>query len=677
MRAGTISAFLLLLLKTAFCQPAGEDSVSTIFWEIRNERSIVWDVEKEIRLPHEDNIELSGKRVSVIVKYSVDKNKNLSISRHIIYPQLRVHTNSGDSPWAKYRAYLKSDYGDEYLPSIITGNSTYLPGPVDSIVIEGVIRFFHKPVNGIGLNRVIMPSMSQRLVVENWELTNLTDSILIITSGEIGFSKEIAGVYGLFRREVTTDIQKKVVLQPGMNYNFSIYFAAYLDDEPAINSGFPQVLSERTAFLDTISKNLVLRTPDPVFNTLFHFSKIRASESIFETPMGLVHSPGGGRYYAGVWANDQAEYSGPFFTYLGYKTGNMAALNAYKVFLNHIPEGDGHFWSSFEMNGDLTCCGSDRGDAAMIAFGASHYALASGRREVGEELWPLIKWSLGYCQRKKNQDGVVTSDSDEMEGRISTGDANLATSSLYYGALLLSADLAESLGETKASISYASEARQLKSDIHEYFGATIEGLETYRYYKGHEHLRHWICLPLVMGINDRKEGTLEALFSKLWTDNGVRVEFNPELEEPDLFWDRGTLYAFRGAFKAGATDRACEKLKAFSTTRLLGNHVPYVVEAWPEGNMAHLSAESALYCRIFTEGLLGINPTGFNSFECSPRLPAGWDHYSLNDIYAFNRKFSLAVKREATGIRLNVSERGQVISDQIFQPGQTIGILFH
>ncbi len=29
----------------------------------------------------------------------------------------------------------------------------------------------------------------------------------------------------------------------------------------------------------------------------------------------------------------------------------------------------------------------------------------------------------------------------------------------------------------------------------------------------------------------------------------------------------------------------------------------WIVEAWPEGNMAHLSAESALYCRIFTEGL--------------------------------------------------------------------------
>lgn len=118
----------------------------------------------------------------------------------------------------------------------------------------------------------------------------------------------------------------------------------------------------------------------------------------------------------------------------------------------------------------------------------------------------------------------------------------------------------------------------------------------------------------MIGIEDRKAGTLEALFSKLWTANGVRVEYNPSLEEPNLFWDRGTLYAFRGAFKAGAADQALEKLLSYSQTRLLGFHVPYVVEAWPEGNMAHLSAESALYCRIFTEGMLGIVPTGFQAF---------------------------------------------------------------
>ena len=48
--------------------------------------------------------------------------------------------------------------------------------------------------------------------------------------------------------------------------------------------------------------------------------------------MGLVHSPGGGNYYAGIWANDQLEYGGSFFPWLGYKNGNQATYNAYKHF---------------------------------------------------------------------------------------------------------------------------------------------------------------------------------------------------------------------------------------------------------------------------------------------------------------------------------------------------------
>lgn len=71
----------------------------------------------------------------------------------------------------------------------------------------------------------------------------------------------------------------------------------------------------------------------------------------------------------------------------------------------------------------------------------------------------------------------------------------------------------------------------------------------------------------------------------------------------DTFWDRSTLYALRGVYSAGARERAMEHMAYYSQQRLLGEHVPYPIEAWPEGNQRHLSAESALYCRIVTEGI--------------------------------------------------------------------------
>jgi len=46
---------------------------------------------------------------------------------------------------------------------------------------------------------------------------------------------------------------------------------------------------------------------------------------------------------------------------------------------------------------------------------------------------------------------VIASDSDELEGRLPTGKANLSTSSLYYGGLRAAADLGRALGmETEA-----------------------------------------------------------------------------------------------------------------------------------------------------------------------------------------------------------------------------------
>src|SRR5690606_19598056 len=110
------------------------------------------------------------------------------------------------------------------------------------------------------------------------------------------------------------------------------------EDEGEVEESYATAEAGRNAFLDEMKNKLVLKTPDPVLNTLFYFSKIRASESIFDTKMGLVHSPGGGNYYAGIWANDQVEYSGPFFPYLGYSKGKRAAYNAYIHFLRNIPE---------------------------------------------------------------------------------------------------------------------------------------------------------------------------------------------------------------------------------------------------------------------------------------------------------------------------------------------------
>jgi len=226
----------------------------------------------------------------------------------------------------------------------------------------------------------------------------------------------------------------------------------------------------------------------------------------------------------------------------------------------------------------------------------------------------------------------------------------LCTSSLYYDALRSAVMLGKELKLSPNQLkSYTSQADKLFGAIEKHFGYEIEGYHSYRYYAGNEVLRAWICIPLTMGIYTRAEGTIEALFSnRLWTKNGLLTQAGT-----DTYWDRSTLYALRGTLAAGEIDRGLAFLKYYSRMRLLGEHVPYAIEAWPEGNQRHLSAESGLYCRIYTEGLFGIRPTGFRSFNLTPRLPKEWDHMALRHIRAFGRNFDIEISRK--GNRLNVS----------------------
>ena len=65
---------------------------------------------------------------------------------------------------------------------------------------------------------------------------------------------------------------------------------------------------------------------------------------------------------------------------------------------------------------------------------------------------------------------------------------------------------------------------------------------------------------------------------------------------------------------------------------MLGERVPYPVEAYPEGNMRHLSAESALYCRVITDGLLNIVFDG-NNISYRENVPFILGGVSLKNIF--------------------------------------------
>ena len=382
-----------------------------------------------------------------------------------------------------------------------------------------------------------------------------------------------------------------------------------------------------------------------------------------------MHGPGGESYYAAIWCNDQSEYVSPLFPYMGYQIGNESALNCYKLFARYMNDEYNKIPSSIIAEGIDTWGGAgDRGDAAMNAHGATRYLLARGDKEEAKEIWPFIKWCLEYTRRQLNDAGVPRSDRDELEGRFPSGEANLCTATLYYDGLVNAAYLAPLVGEPKLAATYKKQAEELKKNINKYFSANVSGYETYRYYDGNTVLRSWICMPLVFGFKERAQGTIDALYSdKLCTIDGLLTA-----EGDVTFWDRSTLYALRGVYVVGAADKATKQLLDYSNRRLLGTHVPYPIEAWPEGSQRHLSAESGLYCRIITEGLFGIHPTSFNSFNLTIQLPSAWNEMALRHVKLFGADFDIEVTRKSETRAQVIIKNGKKEKKYTVRIGETI-----
>ena len=643
-------------------------STSQPRWQMSTDGSIEWAPEKQ--LPHYDNIEMSGKQVSVVLRYGVNAEGAFTVSESMVWPLLRTIPNNTHASLMR-----RFDWNPM---AVVTVNGRTMTGEkVENIRLKGMLTV-ESSYNGgwYGQCKIIreyLPSVDKPVLVENYFLINTGKSPMAVEIPVMNnrlFTDPKKGVDGSYLIEMKADKHGYFSIQPGDTLAFSAHIAGYKKGQPALTINGQQEKQLRMASVNGWMNNLVLETPDPVIDRMFAFSKIRACESIYETQGGPMHGPGGESYYAAIWANDQAEYINPYFPFTGYEYGNASALNSF----NHFARFMNNEWkpipSSIVAEGlDIWNGVGDRGDAAMIAYGASRYLLARANRVEAEQLWPLITWCLDYCNHRLNEGGVVASDTDELENRFPSGDANLCTSSLYYDALISAACLAQELGKGNAAI-YRKQAAALRKNMETYFGSAVEGFDTYAYYKGNDILRSWICIPLTVGIDERAEATINALFSpRLWTENGLLTQAGS-----DTFWDRSTLYALRGVYAVGETEKATDYLHRYSTTRLLGEHVPYAIEAWPEGGQRHLSAESGLYGRIITEGMFGIRPIGFNSFTLTPRLPQAWDHMALRKIRAFGAEFDIEIKRLATD-KLQVKiVNGNKIQRHIIKTGKQLSV---
>ncbi len=604
--------------------------------------------------PHHDHIEMSGLRAAIVYYWGVDDAGRYYCEYHHVFPLLRMIPNNTHA-FFPYRHTTN-------VAQLIKVDGKVPDFKAVKVEIDGTLKVLESD-GTLEMTRIDFPGREKQAIFELVTIKNNSDKPVKLDVPDYKFKWESdpeRGVKGSYVMDIELTGGGTASLSAGDTRSFALVMQAYEKNEADAKRLDPQsidVKAEYAARLDLfrqLSDNLVLETPDEVINTEFRYAKLRASESIIATKGGLMHAPGGESYYAALWCNDQCEYVNPFFPFTGYETGVKSAYDCYMQYSRFMNDAYEPIPSSIIAEGDDIWNGAgDRGDAAMTAYGASRYCLECADKKVAEDIWPLIEWCLEYCRLNLNEEGVVLSDHDELEGRFEDGDANLCTSTLYYDALISASYLAKELGKgCKVARNYRRQAKQMRRNICNYFESTVDGYETYRYYEGNDTLRSWICMPLVVGIFDCSDATLDALFeSPLYTGEGLLTQMGEE-----TYWDRSTLYAFRGAYFAGKGEYITPKVSAYSHRRLLEDHVPYPIEAWPEGRQRHLSAESGLYCRIFTEGMFGIRPIGFKKFTMKPSFPQEWERIVLRNVCAFGSDFNIECVRKGKKIVTTITD---------------------
>ena len=84
----TFVAICMLLSAHSFTAWANETSR----WQMQPDGSIEWTADKQ--LPHSDHIEMSGKQVSVVLRYGVDQKGAFILNKSMVWPLLRTIPNN-------------------------------------------------------------------------------------------------------------------------------------------------------------------------------------------------------------------------------------------------------------------------------------------------------------------------------------------------------------------------------------------------------------------------------------------------------------------------------------------------------------------------------------------------------------------------------------------------------
>ena len=212
-------------------------------WAINSAGGITWQVDE--RVPHEDHIEMSGLRVSTVLRYGVDANGAFMLNRSMVWPMLRTIPNNTHASLMRRFAWNVTDMVE------VNGQSL-LNEKVKEVTLNGTMVVqseYTLPRKGkLGLTRILFPSVSNPAFCEKYILRNIGESAISV---EIPSSRSVVetdaakGVDGSYKLVSTINGQVARQLQPGEELTFSATFAGYKKDERELSLDIDRELQAR------------------------------------------------------------------------------------------------------------------------------------------------------------------------------------------------------------------------------------------------------------------------------------------------------------------------------------------------------------------------------------------------------------------------------------------------
>jgi hypothetical protein len=189
---------ILGVLSAANCFPQHEENR----WKIDTSGGITWQVVKNDS--HKDHIEMSGKFISAVIRYGLNEDQSVYVSRDIVWPMLRTLPNNT-------HASLTRTFNFNLLKSLSINRKAIEKEIVTDFSLDGTL-VIESTLNGnFQLTRTLFPSVDKPAFCEKYVLKNNSNKTAVIEIPEVNTivrtnpSEGVEGTYTLKTSTKTMD----------------------------------------------------------------------------------------------------------------------------------------------------------------------------------------------------------------------------------------------------------------------------------------------------------------------------------------------------------------------------------------------------------------------------------------------------------------------------------------